>query len=174
MKSRTTFIIFISIIFISVCTVGCINQSETTVSPPVTVSQSSLPTDFPIAISQDGLGNVTHTITRNLSEIQSSHYRDIPVLLDLKNQTYCGYTSASDYPAYAEIALNDSRIQKILETGGVVKGMYVWGPPSFTKEDSHDPCALVSITLEINYGGTGVTALINNSTRTVVLPPEFS
>jgi hypothetical protein len=61
----------------------------------------------------------------------------------------------------------------MLIDGGIVKGIYAWGPPTLTKEQSEDPCSHFSVTLELNYRGKGVTALINESTGSVILPQEF-
>jgi len=175
MKPGITHLSIISfIVLTSIVIAGCIAPSGKTSSPPVTISQASHPADFVITISKNGLGNVTSTIRRNLSEIQSRNFSEIPVLLDLKNSSYCGYSSASNYSAVADVALHDSRIQNMLIDGGIVKGIYVWGPPSFTKEQSEDPCAQFFVTLELDYRGKGVTALINESTGKVILPPEFS
>lgn len=168
----------ISIIFfiflISVVIAGCITPSGNAVSPSITIALPAQPSDFAVTISTSGLGNVTGTVTRNFSEIQSGNYRDIPVLLDLKNSTYCGYSNQSDYSAVARVALQNPRIREMLQEGGIVKGIYVWGPPSFTKEQSEHPCEYLYTTFELDYHGKGETALINATTNSVIMPPDVS
>jgi hypothetical protein len=162
------FSIFLVSIIIAGCTTPAVKNSPLTITGPT----DTQPVDFVVAISTNGLGNVTGTITRNFSEIQSRNYRDIPLLLNLKNSSYCGYSSVSNYSAVADVALHDSQIRKMIQDGGIIKGIYVWGPSSYTKEQSGDPCAQFYVTLELEYHGKGETALINETTHTVILPPD--
>ena len=179
MSKRLSISMLILIFFIMVLHTGCVSPLGKNPAPPIPVSPEITPNtshmeDFSILISKNGLGNVTGTITKNFSEIQTGNYADIPVLLDLEHSSYCGYNAASNYSRVADVALHDSRIQKMLRNGGIIKGIYVWGPPSYTKEQSSNPCAFLSVTLESDYRGKGVTALVNESTRTVILPPDLS
>ena len=167
--------IFSFIFLISVVIAGCtINSGKTGSATPSTISQHLPPADFIVTISKDGLRPITNSINRNLSDIQSRNFTEIPVLLDLVNTSYCGYNTTSNYSAVADVALHDPRIQRILTNGGIVEGIYFWGPPSYTKEESENACSYCSVTFEMQYQGKNAMALINESMRTVILPPEFS
>lgn len=166
-----------TIIFILVLTAACIQAPTPKTGPGTTLvttlpQPAAQPADFPVLISTNGLSPVSGTITKNFSEIAAGNYDAVPILLDLEHTSYCGYTRESDYTGACRISLEDPRIRGMLQNGGIIKGIYIWGPPLMTKEQAEHPCSLVSLTLELQYKGRNITALVNESTRTVILPDD--
>ena len=168
------------LIFISLLISGCVYAPEKNPASPATVSTDTISNishqdDFVILISKDGWAGIngTGTIAKNFSEIRTNNYTGIPLLLE-PNTSYCGYTPKSNYSRVAEVALNDSRIRKVLRNGGIIQGIYFWGPPVKSSEMTKDTCMYCYITLEFNYQGKHELALINETTNTVILTPELS
>jgi len=164
---------FILFCIASVLISGCIHSSLKNVTFNNSSEKGLNSGDFIIHISQNGLNDPIRTISLNYSEVITRNYRDIPVLLDLSNTSYCSYSLETNFSTIAALALSDEKIQNILKNGGIVKGIYVWGPPSYTKEQSDHACAYVYPTLELEYKTKGITALVNETSRTVILPSEY-
>lgn len=157
---------------------GCIKNGENSpvsdenVTPAYSPS-SVEPKDFPVLISTNGLGPINGTIKKNLSEIVADNYTVIPNLLEVEHTRVCDWGPESDLNGTRKTALQNSSIRGMLQNGGIIKGIFVWGSPRYTNEMSAHPCDYVSLTLEMEYQGRSLMALINETDRTVNMPGDF-
>jgi len=164
--------------FILLCGCADITTSNnlTSAETPTPHVTPSLPADFSVNISvevsPEGFNNVTRTITRNFSEIKADNYTDIPNLMARYNEYVCGYNETTNFTRVSEVAFGDPRVQAMVRDGAIVKGIFFYSPPMFTKEDSADPCALIYMTMEFQYKGKPFEVIINETTRRVIFPDD--
>jgi hypothetical protein len=163
-------------VFILLC--GCIQTTSsknlTPVEPQTPNVTPSLPADFTVTISQEGVANnVTNTFTRNYSEIVANHYAEIPNLLAQYNSYTCGYDETANYSRVSEVAFNDPRVQGILRDGAIVKGIFMYWTWGHTKESYvDDPCSRDYVTMEFQYKGEPFEVILNETTRRVIFPND--
>ncbi len=165
-----------TVLFICIMVAGCASPSHNVALPYQNVTPNiTLMDDFPIHISMDGwFGiNSTGTVVKNLSEIVANNYTDIPNFVKIKNYSGCGYSPKYNYSNVANVALHDNHIRTVLRDNGTIYGMYVGGPSMYTYEMSKNACNYVCATFEFRYQGKNYIALINDTTREVILDDKL-
>jgi hypothetical protein len=136
-----------------------------TAQEPITPVITPLPEDFPIHISEEFINNSSAPIVMNYSEIVAHDYTDIPVAPDLagrKTGSFCGYSG--NLSKISEISLNDDRVKKILNDGGIIEDVDQFNPYEMM---NGDVCYHFYFGLRLEYKGQQNMVYVNESAMNV-------